>query len=268
MQLPEGGLPAYDRPPVVEVALAVQLAFGIGYRSLDLAEIADRWSDTLPMASERPALPPMTLELESHSVAFQLSDDALAPRLWLQNYEGSRLLQLQQDRLVVNWRRLPDGPPYPRYAAIREFLVDAWERLTGVMGDLERNVPDPSVCEVLYVNRFEDDRHQTGGGDMSAIVSPWTGSMSDDFLPSPSATGIFAHFDLPEGRGWLAIEGQSGGSDQGTRGAGLNLVSRGRPSSPDLDGVLDFMDLAHEWIVRGFTSFTTAGAHQRWERTA
>ena len=47
----------------------------------------------------------------------------------------------------------------------------------------------------------------------------------------------------------------------------LNLISLGRASSPDLAGALDFMDLAHEWIVRGFTSMTTAEAHEHWRRT-
>ena len=47
----------------------------------------------------------------------------------------------------------------------------------------------------------------------------------------------------------------------------LTLVSRGAASSPDLDGALDFMNLAHKWIVKGFTSVTTTQAHNQWRRT-
>lgn len=267
MRSPEGELPAYERPPVVEVALAVQLASEIGYRSLDLAGIAERWADTLPNVSERSPLGPMAVELESPPVAFEMTDETVTPRLWLQSEEGSRLLQLQQDRLVVNWRKRPEDTPYPHYATIHAFLVEAWGRLSSVVDHLSLTLPPPSICEVLYVNRFEEEAGKEVLCDMSAIVAPWTGSMSDDFLPAPRATGFFARFDLPDERGWLAIEGQSGHTSDGHRITGLNLISRGRASSPDLDGALDFMDLAHEWIVMGFTCITTAEAHERWGRT-
>lgn len=44
-----GVLPAYDRPPVVEVALAIQFESAIGYRLLELAELARCWSTELPV---------------------------------------------------------------------------------------------------------------------------------------------------------------------------------------------------------------------------
>ena len=267
MRPPEGQLPAYDRPPVVEVALAIQFESAIGYRSVDLARIAERWQDTLPNVSERPPLGPMAVEPESPSVAFKVSDETETPRLWLQNEEGSQLLQLQQDRLVINWRKLPEDTPYPRYGTIRAFLVEAWDRLSRVVERLDLTLPPPSICEVLYVNRAEAESVHDSTDEMSTIVAPWTGSVSDNFLPTPAGAGFFARFELPDRRGWLAIEGQSGQSGDGRWVTGLNLVSRGWASSPDLDGALDFMDLAHEWIVRGFTCITTAAAHERWGRT-
>lgn len=267
MRPPDIQLPAYDRPPVVEVALAIQFESPIGYRSVDLARIAECWQDTLPDVSERPPLGPMAVELESPSVAFKVSDESVTPRLWLQNAEGSQLLQLQQDRLVVNWRKLPKDTPYPHYETIRVFLVEAWERLSSITRRLNLALPPPSICEVLYVNRPEAVVGHDSPDDMSTIVAPWTGSVSDDFLPPPSGAGFFARFALPDERGWLIIEGQSGLSGDDRRLTGLNLVSRGWASSPDLDGALDFMDLAHEWIVMGFTCITTAEAHERWGRT-
>jgi len=264
---PEGQLPAYDRPPVIEVALAIQFESAIGYRSVDLARIAEPWRDMLPNVSERPQLAPIAVEPDRPAVALELSDETETPRLWLQNSDGSQLLQLQQDRLVVNWRKLPKDTPYPHYATIRAFLVEAWKRLSRVVEQIDLTLPAPSISEVLYVNRPEAGEGCDSPDGMSAIVAPWTGSMNDDFLPAPSGAGFFTRFELPDGRGWLAIEGQSGQSGDGRWITGLNLVSRGRASSPDLDGALDFMDLAHEWIVRGFTCITTAEAHERWGRT-
>lgn len=267
MRPPESQLPAYDRPPVAEVALAIQFESAIGYRSVDLAPIVECWKDTLPKVSERPPLAPMAIETDRPAVALRLSDETETPRLWLQNEEGSQLLQLQQDRLVVNWRKLPRDAPYPSYATIRALLVEAWGRLLSLTDRLDLASPTPSICEVLYINRPQTG---VGGGSsdtMSTIVAPWSGSMGDEFLPAPSGAGFYARFELPDERGWLTVEGQSGQSADGRQITGLNLISRGRALSPDLDGALEFMDLAHEWIVRGFTCITTAEAHEHWGRT-
>ena len=54
-----------------------------------------------------------------------MSEETETPRLWLMNEEESRLLQLQQDRLVVNWRKLPSDTPYPHYQSICGVLVSS-----------------------------------------------------------------------------------------------------------------------------------------------
>ena len=178
-----GELPDYDQPPVVEVALAIQFKSAIGFRSFDLGKVAACWSDTLPEVSERPPLGPMAVEFAGPSVAFKVSEETETPRLWLMNEQGSQLLQLQQDRLVVNWRRLPSDTPYPHYVSIREFLVEAWNRLTAVVHDLGRTVPEPSICEVQYVNHLDKHSGWRSVGDTPAVIAPWSGSMSDGFLP-------------------------------------------------------------------------------------
>ena len=46
----------------------------------------------------------------------------------------------------------------------------------------------------------------------------------------------------------------------------LELKATGPSSSTDKKAMLDWFDLAHEWIVRGFTDLTAAEAHKLWER--
>jgi hypothetical protein len=46
----------------------------------------------------------------------------------------------------------------------------------------------------------------------------------------------------------------------------LTLTARGRPLGVGLDGVLAFLDLGHEWIVRAFDSVTTSKMHRIWGR--
>jgi hypothetical protein len=44
----------------------------------------------------------------------------------------------------------------------------------------------------------------------------------------------------------------------------LNLTARGKPESSTLQHLLDWLDLGHEWIVNGFTDFTTKAMHDHW----
>ena len=261
-----GDLPDYDQPPVVEVALAIQFQSAIGYRSLDLAKFAERWSDELPKVLEKPLLAPMPVDFDSPGIELKVSEETETPRLWLMDEAESRLVQLQQDRLVVNWRKRPRDAPYPRYVSNRGFLVKAWERLAEVLHDLGRTVPEPLICEVQYVNHLDEHSGWRSAGDTPAVIAPWDGTMSDGFLPPPRDAGLSMLFELPDERGWLAVDGRSGQLRSGRKAMTLNLIARGRAASPDLEGALDFMDLAHEWIVRGFTSITTSEAHKRWRR--
>lgn len=46
----------------------------------------------------------------------------------------------------------------------------------------------------------------------------------------------------------------------------MTLTARGQPEGSGLEGVLKFMDRAHEWIVRGFTELTRPEMHSLWRR--
>ena len=46
----------------------------------------------------------------------------------------------------------------------------------------------------------------------------------------------------------------------------LELTARGAPLGEGITGVLAFLDLGREWVVRGFTSMTTPVMHKEWGR--
>jgi uncharacterized protein (TIGR04255 family) len=238
---------------VTEVALTVQLEDAIGFRMLDLASIANAWADDLPDVSERRHLP----RFYGHEDV-EMPD---TPRLWLRNDSGNRVLQLQQDRIAVNWAKADTGDEYPRYETIRAFLVDAWHRLEAIVDDLGLAMPLPHMCRLRYANELRASQGWRSESDTVDLIAPWKLAMSDDFLPVPA--GLIMHLHIPDDRGSLDIHGWH--SDEEL--FALVLESEVWPSAPDLDGVLKGMDLAHEWIVRGFTSATTPEAHSLWERS-
>ena len=261
--------PEYGQPPVVEVALAVEFKQSVNFSALDLGRLANAWKDTLPSAEERPLLPRMGLPSEDLlDTLFEIEETANnPPRLWLQNDTGDHVVQIQHDRLVVNWRKGDHGGEYPRYETIRESMRNSWQRLTIECAELGHDEPMPFLCEVQYINHLGAEQGWNSPQDTARLIVPWRGMGDDDFLPHDHLSGFSLHCHFPEERdGWLTIDGWTS-DDSETKMMALSLTSRGRALSENLDSALDFMDTAHVWIVRGFTAVTTSEAHKIWRRT-
>ncbi len=179
----------------------------------------------------------------------------------------TRVVQLQPDRLAVNWKKSDPDEVYPRFANLREFFIESWRRLTAIAKERAYCEPQPTICQVLYVNHIGAAQGWKRVDDTPQVLAPWSGSMSDDFLPAPDVAATYQHFHLPEPGRWLDIETGPRKTDDDVCVLAVHLTCRGAAPTPDLEGALNVMDLAHDWIVRGFASVTTSDAHAIWERT-
>jgi len=271
----EVALPEYERPPVVEVALAIEFEQAIGVRTLDFGQLAAAWVDSLPVADERRPLPRMEwpdddLVDDLVEALFDDEEPIVPPRLWLENDVGDQVVQIQRDRLVVNWRKEGSGD-YPRYKIVRDRLQDAWRRLIQVCNDLNQDAPVPNLCEIQYINNIGIDEGWKSPQDTAKLITSWQGVDDEGYIPSNHLCQFSLHCHFPEDReGWLNIDGWTtsapAGNDADSMRMVLNLTSRGHALSKDLVSALDFFDTAHVWIVRGFTAITTPRAHDTWGR--
>lgn len=99
------------------------------------------------------------------------------------------------------------------------------------------------------------------------MVSFWSGASSGDFLPEPESVNIGARFVLPDKKGRLHMEMQPAiRALDAQEILQLNITARGKPESSNLEKVLEWFELGHEWIVRGFTDFTAKDMHNFWRR--
>ena len=46
----------------------------------------------------------------------------------------------------------------------------------------------------------------------------------------------------------------------------MKLKARGRPDGDGFDGVLRFLNVGREWVVRAFAAVTTPQMHKMWGR--
>lgn len=140
------GSVSFDFPPVVEVLVAVAFDSVDGLGSYMAWPLLQQWSETYPQVSEQPALPPVE-PLGQAPSAFIRVGPSTPNRLWFEANDGF-LIQLQADRLVVNWRA-GEGRVYPRYGELRSRFQQAWHDLTAAIPADQLHVRQ---TEVTYVN--------------------------------------------------------------------------------------------------------------------
>ena len=205
-------------------------------------------------------------------VRFHMFDDAPPPpRIWFLNEPLNELIQVQRDRLIVNWRKGAQSEPYPRYVHILERFRSALSSFTQFAAAHKLGDVVPTQCEVTYVNHIPSGSIWSKHAELDRVVTTWENQYSDDYLRIPEDVGFQSRYRMTDqtgralGRLYVAVQSAYTSVDRHPIFV-LNLTARGKPAPADLTGVYQLFDQQHEWIVRGFASITTKPMHQVWRR--
>lgn len=197
-----GALPTFERPPVDELVLGLQFS---PLKGMSASHMGLYWAPIrreYPQTEEKPAID-ATIEVFGERKAqpvpvFRLLDRPETPRVWFIGASGNNLIQLQNDRLHVNWRRrLPDDV-YPRYGVIRKLFVAEIVRLQSFAESEGLGTLSPTQCEITYINVI--DVADKGFEGLDRIFSVWAS------IPATPGTQVetcqFAlRFLLPDEKG-------------------------------------------------------------------
>lgn len=268
--------PEFEYPPVAEVALAVYFAPPLQLQSAQIGRLWELWRDRYPVSQDQPPMPPVPMESFPATLVqmpFHLIGGYPGPRVWFTSRDGDRLLQIQADRLVLNWRRTKSDDKYPHYKKLRPAFVNELELF---LEHLIKEGIGPvtfAQAEVTYINPIPSSLLGSPPNH-SLLVAPWSGGFSDDFLPVPEDFRLSLRFPIlnpTDGAavGRLYVEGNSAlHRNVGETGQNevfmLQLFARGRPLSEGMEGALAFLDLGHDYVVNGFVSLTTEEIRKEW----
>jgi len=271
-------LPDFEQPPVVEVAISLQFMplesirsshFGLlwnVFRKQGFSRTEDH-GELAPAFEDLSATRPVTV-----GVRLQTFDDAPPlPRVWFLNQDKNELLQIQRDRLIVNWRQGINAEPYPRYVAIIERFRAA-VKLFADFANLEQvGEIVPTQCEITYVNHLQAGLGWENHSEIDKVVTTWRNISSDGFLPLPEDVNFAARYRMVDKTGnavgRLHVNFQPANRSADHRPIFImNLTARGKPEPADMTGVFQLFDREHEWIVRGFASLTSTTMHRLWRR--
>jgi uncharacterized protein (TIGR04255 family) len=259
-------IPEFDSPPVVEVALGVQFRPLFGLRPIELAPLRQRWRSRYPLVQELPPLPPAIETSGLAAVQFSFGP-AFQSRLWFLNETQSELVQLQHDRLSVNWRKTAEDLPYPRYPYLRHLFVDRFGDVEGFLSETGLgSIGAITQVEISYINAISDDGPRPA--QLEYVLRNWE-PLDDHHLGPPEqarAAMVFAVPDIGVPPVRMYVTADPARRPDGKEVIFLTLAVRGAPTGEGADAALQFLDGAHEHIVRSFAELTPTAMHERWER--
>ncbi|PWJ52990.1 TIGR04255 family protein [Quadrisphaera granulorum] len=251
---------SFATPPVIEVVLAVEfvpLPVGV-LGALHLARIVDRWAGSEPDVEETVAAPPNTLEVVTGVGALPFSFGFGSPgvRFLVYTEHRSLLVQVQNDRLVLNWRRVHEHLLYPRFDFLREEFDRLWNDLCREVA-LREDALQPVIAEVTYVNEI----HHAGRSEQPfAHLS--AGAATVATLPT-----LRFQYQMPvqpahmHGGGAVVVDAEPSGGEGHRMTVSTRLALH---STPGADRPVEALVSAHDVSVAEFVRATTDAYHREW----
>jgi uncharacterized protein (TIGR04255 family) len=256
-----GDLPSFDRPPVAEVAVGVHFLQLPGLNNVALVRLVDDlWRGRYPRTVEQPLSPPLSPPGSGPMLAFQFQAGSAPVRLWSLTEDESFLIQVQYDRLLLNWRKVKDDDPYPRYKRLRVDFAALWQEFSSYVGDHNYGVLQPNIAEVSFFNRVPMRDATEIPAFVKALNPRWSlsGQLATAYQLERDITDL-----LSAGHQNIALNYRpENGHMQ------LEISTRIDVDTPtgETAEVLGFLDTAHRIGVLTFDAATTENAHSAWGR--
>lgn len=254
-------LPQYDNPPVTETILGIEFrplaTWGMPHFGLFWAKIREKYSKF----SVQPPLPE-----ESHGSGLIISLNPIpVVRCWFIDYEDKWLLQVQNSRFISNWKKKKDDSDYPSYTLFRDRFVEHYEQFQQFLSDENFDELSLYQAEISYIN------HVDIGSDfdkLPEIFPVFSTFLENSFLPVPQNGGFNFEYRMPENRGRLYINAQRVlNLETGKEFVQFTVSAKTLIASNSKEAAYEALDHGHEWVVRGFTDFTSKSMHTLWKRT-
>jgi uncharacterized protein (TIGR04255 family) len=256
-----GDLPSYKNPPVNEVVCGLRFDTPAELRIPHIGYLWDKFRTDYPIIQHAPPIASAKGEI--------LIDQAIGmplPRVWFINKLDDQLVQFQIDRFYFNWRRRHSD--YPRYDYVIKKFESVLNTIVNFFGELELGELKPIEYELSYINHIPNGQGWNTIDDLPKIFPDFVWKQTKKrFLPSPEKVTWQTEFLLPEKKGHLIVNlKQAIRTEDKVTLLILELKTRGICESAHKEAIREWFDLAHEWIVRGFTDLTTPKIQKIWER--
>ena len=260
-------LPDFQDPPVDEVVLGIQFDPPHSYTSVYASKIWDLYRAEFPKVIEVPRLEPQFEIFGGNAppgINFNFGPPPLRGRLWFLSEDESHLIQFQEDRLFLNWRKRPNGlteQPYPRYEQIAAAFRHSVELLNNLFVETFGNGLQITQAEAAYINNVPGKAPSDVGKTFTFLQA---GSLNLEGYATTLVETLHDQAGKPLARAYYELQSFIG--QDGSNLARFNLTVRGKPAGTAIEDSFRFVDFARENIVSKFCEMTTPEAHENWGR--
>ena len=200
-------MPDYNKPPVVEVAMGIQFA---PLTALTTGHVGLFWAgvrEQFPNVEDRaPILHWVeTAALQGAEAQVRLLERPELSRTWFIDSTGTRIIQVQRDRFLHNWRKVGTSDLYPRYETVRDNFMRYWGQFRHFLDGVGLH-PDPDQCEITYVNLVPKGEGWETTADLGELFRAFAWKPRSEFLPEPEQMRCSVMFPFPDGMGRLYVD--------------------------------------------------------------
>lgn len=242
---------SFVRPPVAEVSLGVVFS---PRPDLLIAHIGDFWNlirDRYPRSEHA------QLILAEGEAPVQDRFGNWLPRVWFLGEDNCMLVQIQQDRLYVNWRATEKDVPYPRFPAVKAEFDRVWGLFVGRVAELTGAPPVPVRVELSYTNFILAGETVKSTADLSKVLKDYRWADDHKYLSPPSTVALNMTFPLRSGAGNLRVRTASAQRAR-DKARGLHLELQVVATLNEGQSLNELVEEGHETIVHAFEDLTTA----------
>lgn len=187
------------------------------------------------------------------------------PRVWYISGDGTRLVQLQQDRLYTNWRQSAAGEEYIRFPRIAEEFEAVFSRFQEFIVRLSDQPLRTVGYELTYVNIIGKGPEWQSAGDIGLVFNDicWNGQKR--FLSPPKRIAAKFEFELPNQLGSMVVSLAPAKHRESHEEVFRLELATAAPA--EVVGKVPFnewVNVAHDHIVHGFKDLTTDAMHKYW----
>jgi uncharacterized protein (TIGR04255 family) len=252
-------MPDYKNPPVIEVVCGISFEKIEKFRGQHLGLFWQKVRNEFPLCEH-------ALRLEFNPQPIDLAN--YLPRMFFINEKQNMLIQLQDDKFFLNWRRVQQEEAYPRYNRIIKAFKTNLHIFQKFLEEEKLGSVNPIKCELAYINHIPKTEGWESLDDIHEVFRDFAWSSNERFLPPPDGLGGQATFSLPKQKGHLNVTLQHGARKIDKNPILiLQLTATGLGADKSMDAVWEWFEVAHEWIVRGFTDLTGAKIQKDiWQR--
>lgn len=256
----------YPNAPVVETVLSVQFdplpGFGNGHFGWFWRDgLGDEWIATKDA-------PPVSDQFERFHEAGavptpQIMFKTAGPtdRVQFIHKTDDQVVQLQQTRLMLNWRRR--GEDYPRFPERLVRFKSLWESWCSFCARVKLGTVKANQWEVTYFNHIPQGALWQSARDWNKILPGLCSSVVDTEHLSLDAFESQWHFEIHPRRGRLHVQLRQAIVDKQPVLV-WTQTSRGEPESTDWPGLEAGLRIGHDAIIEAFEKFSSETAKSQW----